>query len=63
MNPIIVRLGTMPYPIKLYIFTMAYKATPTLIFNAISTWPNAIWRYPKNAYKAYEALFRLRKEV
>ena len=51
----------MLYSIKLYIFTVAYKAIPTLIFNAISTGPNVTWRYPKNAYKAYKALFRLRK--
>ena len=53
----------MPYPIKPYIFTVAYKAIPTLIFNAISTRLNATWRYPKNAYKAYETLFGLKKEV
>ena len=53
----------MPYPIKPYISTAAYKAIPTSISNAISTWPNATWRYPKNAYRAYKTLFRLGKEV
>ena len=53
----------MPYPIKPYIFTVAYKVIPTLISNAISTWPNATWRYPKNAYRAYETLFRPEKEI
>ena len=53
----------MPYSIKLYISIMAYKAIPTLISNAISMWFNATWRYPKNAYRAYEALFGPRKEV
>ena len=53
----------MPYPIKPYIFTAAYKAIPTLIPNAISIWPNTTWRYPKNTYRAYKALFRLGKEV
>ena len=53
----------MPYPIKLYISTIAYKAIPTSISNAISTRLNAIWRYPKNAYKAYKTLFRPGKEV
>ena len=60
----------MPYPIKPYISTAAYKVIPTLISNAISTWPNAIltwpnatWRYPKNTYRAYKALFRLKKKV
>ena len=31
--------------------------------NVISIWPNITWKYPKNAYRAYKALFRLRKEV
>ena len=53
----------MPYFIKLYIFIIAYKAIPTLTFNVISMWPNATWRYPKNAYRAYKALFRPGKEV
>ena len=53
----------MPYPIKLYISITAYKVIPILISNAILTQPNAIQRYPKNAYKAYKALFRLKKEV
>ena len=53
----------MPYPIKPYISTMAYKAIPTLIFNAILMWLNATQRYPKNAYRAYKALFRPGKEV
>ena len=53
----------MPYFIKLYISIIAYKAIPTLTSNAISIWPNATWRYPKNAYKAYKALFRLGKKV
>ena len=42
---------------------MAYKAIPTLISNAILIWFNATWRYPKNAYRAYKALFRPGKEV
>ena len=53
----------MPYPIKPYISTVAYKAIPTLISNAISMWSNTTWRYPKNAYRVYETLFRLKKEV
>ena len=53
----------MPYPIKLYISTIAYKVIPTLISNAISMWLNATWRYPKNAYRAYKALFKPGKEV
>ena len=53
----------MPYLIRLYIFIIAYKAIPTLTSNVISMWPNTTWRYPKNAYKAYKALFRLKKEV
>ena len=53
----------MPYFIKLYISIIAYKVIPTLISNAISTWSNTTWRYPKNAYKTYKALFRLKKEV
>ena len=53
----------MPYFIKPYISTVAYKAIPTLISNAILMWPNATWRYPKNAYRVYKALFRPRKEV
>ena len=53
----------MPYPIKPYISTAAYKAIPTLIFNAILMQLNATWKYPKNAYRAYKALFRLKKEV
>ena len=53
----------MPYPIKPYISTAAYKVIPTLISNAILTWLNATWRYSKNAYKVYEALFRPGKEV
>ena len=53
----------MPYPIKPYISTMAYKAIPTLISNAILMWPNTIWRYSKNTYRAYKALFKLGKEV
>ena len=53
----------MSYPIKLYISTVAYKVTPTLISNTISMWLNATWRYSKNTYKAYKALFRLKKEV
>ena len=53
----------MPYPIKPYIFIAAYKAIPTLISNAILTWLNITWRYPKNTYRAYKALFRLKKEV
>ena len=53
----------MPYFIRLYIFTIAYKAIPILTFNAILMWPNATWRYPKNTYRAYKALFRLRKKV
>ena len=53
----------MPYPIKLYIFTVAYKVIPTLISNAILMWLNATWRYPKNAYRVYKALFRLGKEI
>ena len=40
-TPTIVKLGIMPYPIKLYIFTAAYKVIPTLIFNAILMWLNA----------------------
>ena len=53
----------MPYPIKPYIFTIAYKAIPTLISNAISTRFNATWKYLKNTYRAYETLFRPKKEV
>ena len=53
----------MPYSIKPYIFTVAYKAIPTLISNTISIWLNAIWRYPKNAYRVYKTLFRPGKEV
>ena len=53
----------MPYPIKLYISTVAYKAIPILISNAILTRLNATWKYSKNAYRAYKALFRLGKEV
>ena len=53
----------MPYSIKLYIFTAVYKAIPTLISNAILMWPNTAWRYLKNAYRAYKALFKLGKEV
>ena len=53
----------MPCSIKIYISTAAYKAIPTLISNAISTWPNTAWRYLKNAYRAYKALFKLEKEV
>ena len=53
----------MPYPIKPYIFIIAYKVIPTLISNAILMWPNTIWRYSKNAYKAYKALFRPKKKV
>ena len=53
----------MPYSIKPYIFTAAYKAIPTLISNAILTRLNATWKYPKNTYRAYETLFRLKKEV
>ena len=58
-----VRLGTMPYFIKLYISTVAYKAIPTLIFNVILMWLNATQKYPKNIYRAYKALFRPRKEI
>ena len=53
----------MPYFIKLYISIAAYKVIPTLIFNAILMWPNTARRYLKNAYRAYEALFRPKKEV
>jgi len=53
----------MPCSIKIYISTIAYKAIPTLISNAILTWPNTTWRYLKNAYRAYKALFRLGEEV
>ena len=53
----------MSYPIKPYISTVAYKAIPTLIFNAILMRLNTTWRYPKNAYRAYKALFKLGKEV
>ena len=53
----------MPYPIKPYISTVAYKAIPTLISNAISMRFNATWKYPKNAYRAYKTLFRPGKEV
>ena len=53
----------MPYPIKLYIFTVAYKVIPTLISNAISMRLNTTWKYPKNAYKVYKTLFKLGKEV
>ena len=53
----------MPYPIKPYISTVAYKAIFTLIFNAISTRLNATWKYPKNTYRAYKTLFGLGKEV
>ena len=53
----------MPYPIKLYISIIAYKAIPILISNAILMWPNTTQKYPKNAYKAYKALFRPKKEV
>ena len=45
-----------------YIFIIAYKAIPILIFNAILIWPNATWRYPKNTYRAYKVLFRLKKK-
>ena len=51
------------YPIKLYISTAAYKAIPTLIFNAILTRLNATWRHPKNTYKVYKTLFGPGKEV
>jgi len=30
----------MPYSIKIYISTIAYKVIPTLISNAILMWPN-----------------------
>ena len=53
----------MPYSIKLYISITAYKAIPTLISNAILTQLNTTWKYPKNTYKVYKTLFRLRKEV
>jgi len=53
----------MPCSIKLYISTAAYKAIPTLISNAILTWPNTAQRHLKNAYRAYETLFRLGEEV
>ena len=53
----------MSYPVKPYIFIIAHKVIPTLIFNVISMWLNATWRYPKNTYRAYEVLFRLKKEV
>ena len=53
----------MLYFIKIYISTVAYKVIPTLIFNAILMWPNTAWRHLKNAYRAYKALFRLKKEV
>ena len=53
----------MPYSIKLYIFIMAYKAIPILIFNVILIGPNTIWRYPKNIYRVYKALFKLKKKV
>ena len=53
----------MLYPIKLYISTVAYKAIPTSISNAISIWPNATWKYPKNVYRVYETLFKPGKEV
>ena len=63
MNPTIVKLGIIPYFIEPYIFTIAYKAIPTLIFNVILMRLNATWRYPKNAYRVYETLFRPKKEV
>ena len=53
----------MPYFIKLYIFIVAYKAITALIPNVILTWPDVTWRYFKNAYRAYKALFKLGKEV
>ena len=53
----------MPCSIKIYISTAAYKAIPTLISNAIVMWPNTAWRYLKNTYRAYKALFKLGKEV
>ena len=59
----IVRLGTTLYPIKLYISTVAYKAIPILISNAILIGSNTTQRYPKNAYRVYKALFRLKKEI
>jgi len=53
----------MPCSIEIYNSTIAYKAIPILIFNAISTWPNTAWRHLKNAYRAYKALFRPGEEV
>ena len=53
----------MLYFIKIYIFTAAYKVIPTLISNAILTWPNTAQRHLKNTYKAYKALFRPEKKV
>ena len=53
----------MPYSIKPYISIIAYKAIPILISNAILTRLNTTWRYPKNAYRVYETLFKPGKEV
>ena len=53
----------MPYFIRLYISIIAYKAIPILISNAILMWLNATWKYLKNTYRVYKALFRLGKEV
>ena len=49
LNPIITRLDTIPYPIKLY--------APTITYNTTSTSPFKI------TYRAYKALFRLGEEV
>ena len=49
--------------IKIYIFTIAYKVISTLISNVMLMWLNTAQRYFKNAYRAYKALFKLRKEV
>ena len=53
----------MPYFIKPYISIIAYKAIPTLIFNAILMWLNATQKYPKNTYRVYKTLFKPEKEV
>ena len=58
-----VRLGTIPYFIKLYIPIIAYNAIPALIFNIMLISPNTIQRRLKIAHKAYKALFGLEKEI
>ena len=59
----IVKLGIIPYSIKLYIFIIAYNIIPALIFNVILTSPSTTWRQFKVAYKAYKALFKLEEKV